>query len=84
MTLQEIAESVQTREDLVRFLAALKDDFVANRHLWTNTNLHAFLEAMVGWSQDMDGFYRNRGEEISLLSPWRIMADSMMAARIYE
>jgi len=39
---------------------------------------------MRGWLEDMDGDYANTGENPSQLPPWRIFADALMAARIYE
>ncbi len=84
MTLAEQARAVRTREDLVSFLAALSADHVAGAQGWTNTDLGSFLEAMSSWSQDMNGFYENGGEAIDAVSPWRVLADILMAARLYE
>jgi hypothetical protein len=40
--------------------------------------------AMAGWIHDMDGHYQNTGQNLSELPPWRVFADILMAARIYE
>jgi hypothetical protein len=84
MTLTERVRSVQTREDLVAFVADLKADLEANPAAWENGDLASFLEAMATWIQDMDGYYQNTGQELSELSPWKFFADVLMAARIYE
>ena len=84
MTLAERARAVQTRDDLAAFVAELKADFDANRGNWTNVDLSSFLEAMAAWIQDMDGYYQNTGQKQSELPPWRIFADILMAARMYE
>jgi hypothetical protein len=84
MTLAERARSVRSREDLVAFLEALAADFTANRGTWTNTDLSSFLDAMAAWSEDMDGFYATGGEDLATVPPWRVLADILMAARIYE
>lgn len=84
MTLAERALSVRTREDLAAFVAELKADFTANPGDWTNPDLASFLDAMASWIEDMDGYYRNTGQNMSALPPWRIVADVLMAARIYE
>ncbi len=84
MTLAERAKSVQTRDDLAAFVAELKADFDAHRNDWTNAELKSFLEAMAAWIQDMDGYYRNTGQKMSDLPPWRILADILIAARMYE
>ena len=84
MTLVERALAVRTREDLVEFVEALHEAFNDNRDTWSNSDLSSFLGAMAAWSRDMEGFYRGRGEALSEVSPWRVMADILMAARIYE
>jgi hypothetical protein len=68
----------------VAFLDALKTDFAANQEIWKNNDLSSFLEAMAGWSRDMEGYYVALGEELARLPPWRVVADILMASRIYE
>lgn len=84
MTLAEQARAVRTREDLVTFLESLSTDFATNRAAWTNANLASFLDAMSAWSQDMVRFYENGEEALDSLPPWRVLADILMAARVYE
>ncbi len=84
MRLAERARAVQTREDLAAFVAELKADLDANPSEWKNVDLASFLEAMAGWIQDMEGYYQNTGQKLSELSPWKIVSDVLMAARMYE
>jgi hypothetical protein len=84
MTLVEQALSVRTREEFVGFLVAVSNDLKAHPGHWTNNDLAAFLEAMAAWGEDMAGYYANRGEDVSNVSPWRIMTDLIVAARTYE
>ena len=84
MTLAERAQAVQTREDLVAFIKALQADHGTNRNGWEIANLESFLSAMAAWTEDMEGFYSNMGQDISKMPPWKILADILMAARIYE
>jgi hypothetical protein len=84
VTLIESAHEVATREDLVAFLKALNADFAANRGAWGNARLETFLEAMAAWSEDMDGYYESRGESLVTLPAWRVLADILVAARVYE
>lgn len=84
MTLSERAHAVRTREDFVAFAAALVTDHESHLATWTNKDLASFLAAISSWSEDMDGYYENTGEALSTLSPWRVMADILMAARVYE
>lgn len=84
MTLAERARAVQSREDLAGLVAELKADLDANPDAWVNGDLTSFLEAMAVWVQDMEGYYRNTGQKLSDLPPWKILADILMAARVYE
>lgn len=84
MTLAERAATVRTRADFVVFLEALRLDHATNGAAWANPDLPSFLEAAGAWSRDSDGFYKNAGLDPSTLSPWRLLADVLMAARVYE
>lgn len=78
------ADVVRTRDDLVALIDHLRADLALKPELWTNPELPEFLEAMGAWVQDMDGFYKNVGEDMTALPPWRIFADILVAAREYE
>jgi hypothetical protein len=81
MTLDQRARAVATRQDFVAFLLrALHEDHRKSRSVWPNDDLAAFLEALAGWGQDMDGFY----EDADAVSPWRNAAEALLAARFYE
>ena len=84
MTLAERAASVRTRDDFVAFLEALRLDHARNGAAWANPDLQSFLGAAGAWSRDSNGYYKNVGLDPSTLSPWRLLADLMMAARVYE
>jgi hypothetical protein len=84
MTIEEHAESVRTREDLVAFIHAFHAEYRANGATWENAELGSFLEAMAGWANDMDGWYANRNEDPASVPPWRVFASLLMAASMYE
>jgi hypothetical protein len=84
MTIIERARSVRTREDFLAFLEAFFADYEVNGLDWENNDLGSFLEAMSGWGRDMDGFYANMGEDPAQISPWQMVADLLIAARVYE
>ena len=56
MTLAEQAATVQTRQDLVVFVAALAADLKAHPDAWANSDSASFLTAMAAWIDDMDGY----------------------------
>lgn len=84
MTLAERANAVRTRDDFVAFIEALRLDCSTNGTAWANPDLPSFLDAAGAWIRDSDGYYRNVGLDPATLSPWRLLADILMAARVYE
>jgi len=84
MTLVERAKSVHTREDLEDLVKALIVDLKDNPGAWENADLDSFLDAMLACVRTMESYYRNVGESLEELPPWRILADLLMASRIYE
>jgi hypothetical protein len=84
MTLEERARSVRTPDDLATLVSELRADFGANPAGWENADLGSFFDAMAAWVRDVDGYDQNAGQALSALSPWRVMADLLVAARIYE
>lgn len=84
MAIVDRARAVRTRDDFVALLGAVVADLQTHPEDWTNRDLQSFLEAMAAWGEDMAGFYSNRGEDLANIAPWRVMADMIMAALIYE
>jgi hypothetical protein len=76
--------SVNTKEDLSRFVAELVDDFKLNGESWENNNIADFLEAMSAWIFDMDGYYLNQGLPVSDQPSWSDFARILLAAKYYE
>ncbi|RQZ17089.1 hypothetical protein DIE15_11370 [Burkholderia sp. Bp9031] len=82
---KRVAE-IKTREDFVDFMA----DFVKsirNGGAIENNTVDSYLEAMASWVEDMDGYYKNMGiaNEVKLdTMNWRVLADIVVAATMYE
>ncbi len=74
MDIYEIAKKVETQEDFVNFLQAFRADFEQNQYEWENSNLSDFLNGLEGYCSDkkQDG------------SGWKILAEILLAARVYE
>lgn len=75
---------VETREDFVRFLGEMSLDLRNRPQEWENGTLERFLEAWAAWVDDLPGWYANRGEEMPEQPDWKLLADMVMAARVYE
>jgi len=84
MNVDECALTVRNRAEFVAFLQKLCVDLEENRGAWENDDLLSFLEAMLGWCQDLDGLCANTGYAVDSRNRWQLMADLLMAARIYE
>lgn len=77
-------EAVKTREDFVRFLDSLRQDFSRHGGEWENPTLGTFLRAMHAWSNDCPGYYRNMELPVNPDEPqWRVFAEVLLAARVY-
>jgi hypothetical protein len=84
MELESRVKQIRTRQDLVEFILALREDLESNPDNWENPSLSRFLEAMGAWVESMDQFYRNQGVEFSEQQPWELFGTMLLAARIYE
>jgi hypothetical protein len=52
---------------------------------WENKTLSEYLQGLAGFVQGLEGYYKNRSEEIDLEQPvWQIFTDILRAARVYE
>ena len=84
--LESSLDKVCDKETFIAFLGALIADH-KNNH-WENGTLDLFLEGMQGWLEDMDleDFYRRmeRQEVLSSNVNWRVFADILVAATVYE
>ena len=77
-------DAVRTREDLARFVVALRQDLLRNHAAWENPTLERFLGALVAWCTDMPGYFHNRGVDQPQQPDWNLVARMLMAASIYE
>lgn len=84
MDLQSKVKAVETRDDFIEFIGALRLDLTTCPDDWQNPNLDGFLEALAAWVQDMDGYYQNNGLLVPLLPSWKSVAEMMLAAKHYE
>lgn len=84
MSLESRASGPLTRAELVAFLSQLADSFVEEPERWQNNNLEDFLRAWSAWLEDMDGYFLNRSEPVPEEPSWRLIAQMLLAARVYE
>ncbi|MDY7790381.1 hypothetical protein U0E10_21030 [Burkholderia ubonensis] len=77
---------IKTREDFIDFMADFVRSIRSEVAIENNT-VDSYLEAMASWVEDMDGYYENMGiaNEVKLdAMNWRVLADIVVAATMYE
>jgi len=84
MTLAEHSDTIRSRDDFLEFLKALRKDLLDNPGAWENTSLERFLEALAGWVHDMDRYYLDQSKPVPQQPDWKMVAEMLMAASIYE
>lgn len=83
--IESLAREIRSQEDFQRFLWALLEDHRTNGRDWENSDLGSYLEALAGFVDDLEGYLRNRGEDVKKKeASWRLFAEILLAARVYE
>ncbi len=76
---------VKDRQDFIKFLQLLHQDFINNPESWENQNLGDFLEALTAYAKDVQGYYDNMKLGIDADKPnWQTFSDILYGATIYE
>jgi len=83
--LVERAEGILTKEDFTAFLNLLVQNFREHPDEWENATLEQYLQGICGFAQGIEGYYSNIDLRMDMKKPgWRVFADILLAARIYE
>ncbi|GAB7102616.1 hypothetical protein ABZX99_06995 [Streptomyces antibioticus] len=77
-------DEVTSREELVAFIAQLRDDFVERGEQWENATLDRFLDALTAWIDSSPSWYRNFDQEMPANGDWTLFARALSAAVVYE
>jgi hypothetical protein len=78
------ADGIESREDLRGFTVAPRDDLLQNPGTWENPTLEGFLSALAAWTTDMDGYFRNRGQQVPEQPTWSLLGKMLCASKVYE
>jgi hypothetical protein len=84
MDLYKEIENIATKEDFLRFMELLIDNFRNNPDDWENKSLENYLESIQSWVEDMDGYYKNNNIQTPESISWNFFANVLYAAKIYE
>lgn len=76
---------VNDRDSFIKFVRGLKKDFESNGNSWENIDLGNFLDAMASYTEDIQGYYDNLDLSVNAdTASWRVFADMLKGATIYE
>jgi GTPase SAR1 family protein len=80
-----LEHKVVDRKSFIEFLSLLHNSYQENKADWENIDLDSFLEAMIRYSEDIQGYYDNTNQKIDADTPsWKVFADILLGAKIYE
>ncbi len=80
---QKINE-INNKEDFVNFVVLLISNLNNNPNEWTNRTLPEYLESIASWTEDMEGYYKNNHIPIPENINWKVFANILIAAKMYE
>jgi len=84
MSVHELIGNIFSKDDFMEFIAEMCREESNGIGDWNNYSIESYLKAICAWVEDMDGYYKNNNIDMDGLSKWRILADILYAARIYE
>ncbi|MEK6478103.1 hypothetical protein WJR50_11230 [Catalinimonas sp. 4WD22] len=74
-----------TRTEFIEFLKGFLNDLEMNKTEWENKTLEDFLEAMIAYTKDVQGFYDNMNLNINADIPtWENFKTILEGASVYE
>lgn len=77
-------DTITSRADFVKFVRELCTDLETSAEHWENSDLRSYLAAMASWIEDMEGYYQKSGQSLPQQPSWKILAEILLAARVYE
>ncbi len=83
-SLDKRIESIENKEQLSDWIIKLRKDLLDHPDKWENVTLERYLEAMAAWVRSSDGYYLHVGQKIEERGTWKLFADILIAASIYE
>jgi len=79
-----LPNEVVRSDDLARFISQLAEQANTANCDWENDTLPRYLDALSGCADAVEQGYVNMEQDMSKMSPWRIFADLLYAATMYE
>ena len=77
-------ESLNSKEDFISFVELLITDLKSNPGEWENNTLETYLEAIISCTEDLEGYYLNNNLPIPQNVNWKVFANILITAKMYE
>ncbi len=77
-------EAIRSKDDFVNFVELLLKALKSDLNKWENKSLERYLEAIASWTRDMEGYYQNNNLPIPENVDWKVFANILIAATMYE
>jgi len=84
MNFEKIISQISSKQDFVRFVEILNRDLLENQESWANSTLEDYLEALARWTEDMEYYYLNNNLAMPKDIDWKVFANALIAAKMYE
>jgi len=84
MSIIEEISKINNFQDLAEFIQGLKQSYKENPGSWENGDLASYLDAMIAWIMDAEGYYHNTKQSIPNPDALRTVAIVLTAAKSYE
>ncbi|GAA4321033.1 DUF7660 family protein [Flaviaesturariibacter amylovorans] len=75
---------IGNKNDFLKFVELLITDLRKNPSEWENKTLESYLEAIINWTEDMEGYYQNNDIPLPENISWKVFANILIAAKVYE
>jgi hypothetical protein len=77
-------DSIESKEAFVGFVRSMIQEYREGKVRWENREIDTFLEGLADWTEDMDGYYAFIEKPFPEDIPWKIFADCLKGATMYE
>lgn len=74
-----------TRNEFIEFLKDFRKDLELNKPNWENVTLEDFLDSMISYTEDIQGYYDNMHLNVNADEPsWENFITILKGASMYE
>ena len=84
MNLEKKINDITCKNDFIAFVELLISNLKNNPDEWNNLTLSEYLEGIANWTEDMDGYYQNMNIPLPENITWKVFANILIAAKMYE